>query len=59
MVVAEEPRLRARLVPGIRALGLEGLQHARVDARIAQQEIGSLAAAPFFTKQVSGTPQAR
>ncbi len=38
--IAQEPFLGAVLVPGIRALGLEGLRDAVVDGRIAQQEVG-------------------
>jgi hypothetical protein len=39
VVVPEEARLGAGLVPGIRALGLEGVEDAGVDRGIAQEEV--------------------
>ena len=47
-VSPQEPRFCALLVPGIRAFGLEGFQHARVDRRIAQQivRVGRLCVFP-------------
>jgi hypothetical protein len=59
VVISQEARLGAGLVPGIRALGLEGVEDAGVDRGIAQEEVRVAGAAPFFTKHVSGTPQAR